>query len=271
MDHSPDAVPPLIPPEPVPGPGDQSVPPRTSVGPWGVWITLGWTLTIGAGYLLAQAIVLVVYLGPRMFPHSRTAPSLDEIAKDGLLLSLATLFSTLVGVGLCVLFAWLRKGIRVRDYLGLRWAGGRATLRWCIAVIAFWVASDVMTTLVLDRPLVPEVMVEIYRNAGIRLLLWLAIVVAGPVVEEFMFRGFLLPGLRGPDGSGWRDLIAVAVSSGAWAALHLQYDAYGVTTIFLGGLLLGYARIRTGSLMPCLLMHMIMNFVSTVEVELVMA
>ncbi len=270
MEQPPNAIPPIIPPEPMLEPGGDSGPRPARARPWGFWITIAWTLLIGAGYVLAQGVVLIIYTGPEILRSDRV-PKLEEISSDGLLLALSTIFSAPVGVGLCVLFAWLRRGIRVRAYLGWCRPGGRAVLRWGCAMIAFGAASDLVTTLVLKKPLVPEVMVEIYRNAGNLPLLWLAIVVAGPVAEEFMFRGFLFAGLQGADRSRWRDFAAVVATSGVWAGIHLQYDAYGVATIFLGGILLGYARVRTGSLPLCILLHGLMNLVATVEVTLMLA
>ena len=254
----------------MPEPAADSGPLPACARPWGFWITIAWTLLIGAGYVVAQGVVLIIYTGPGSLRSDRP-PTLEALISDGDLLAWCTICSAPVGVGLCVLFAWLRKGIRVRDYLGWCRPGGRAWLRWCGAIILFGAASDLVTTLVLKQPLVPEVMVDIYRNAGNLPLLWLAIVVAGPVAEEFMFRGFLFAGLQGADRSRWRDLAAVTATSGTWAGIHLQYDAYGMAVIFLGGILLGYARVRTGSLPLCILLHGLMNLVATVEVTLMLA
>jgi membrane protease YdiL (CAAX protease family) len=50
-----------------------------------------------------------------------------------------------------------------------------------------------------------------------------------------------------------------------WAAIHLQYDWYGQTMIFLGGILLGCARWRTGSVLLPMLLHGLMNLVASAE------
>ena len=50
-----------------------------------------------------------------------------------------------------------------------------------------------------------------------------------------------------------------------WAALHFQYDVYGVTSIFVGGLLLGAARIRTKSILMPMIMHVAMNVIASIE------
>ena len=49
------------------------------------------------------------------------------------------------------------------------------------------------------------------------------------------------------------------------ASIHLQYDVYQIGTIFFIGILLGVARIRSGSLYVPLAMHTLINLLATVE------
>jgi CAAX protease family protein len=261
MDPEPTAVPPLLPPES--GAGSPYSEPACG-RPWGFWATIGWTFLIMLGWFLAQAAVLLGYIAIK--GGDSKSMSLEELDADGLLTSLGTISAALVGVGLCILFAWLRKGIRVSDYLDLRWPRWRTIVSWIFVFIAFGMVIDLLTTLVFKRPLVPEVMVELYRNARPLPLLWVAMVIAAPFAEEFIFRGFLLTGLRGGQPSRSRDLAGVAGTSAGWAAIHVQYDFFGVAVIFFFGLLLGYARIRSGSLYLCILLHALMNLIATVEV-----
>lgn len=227
-------------------------------------------MVIGAGYLLVQVVVVLVYLIAGPLRRGGGVPGIDQLSRDGFLLALATIFGSVVGAGLCVFFAWLRKGPSVRDYLGLRWPAQRAAIFWFLAVLALATAGDLITTQLLHRPLVPEVMVDLYRNAGVRPLLWIAIIAAAPLFEEFVFRGFLFTGLLGVNHSWRRELGVVLATSGLWALIHLQYDAWGMANIFCGGILLGYARLRTGSLLLCLLMHATINLLATVEVEVLL-
>jgi len=124
------------------------------------------------------------------------------------------------------------------------------------------VLSDALTVS-LGRPIVPPFMVNAYQTAGFVPLFWFALIVAAPLAEESLFRGFLFEGIfhsrLGAAG-------AVILSALAWASIHLQYDLYGVATIFVSGLLLGYARLKTGSLYPTLFLHGLMNLIATVEV-----
>jgi membrane protease YdiL (CAAX protease family) len=94
-------------------------------------------------------------------------------------------------------------------------------------------------------------------------VLFVAIVLAAPVFEELVIRGFLIGGL---EASGVSAVVAAVSSALAWSALHLQYDLYGIATIVPMGLLLALARHRTRSLLPCIAMHGLGNVVAFVEV-----
>jgi len=48
--------------------------------------------------------------------------------------------------------------------------------------------------------------------------------------------------------------------------MHVQYDAYAIVQIFLGGILFGVARLRTQSLYPTLAMHSLWNLLGLIEV-----
>jgi membrane protease YdiL (CAAX protease family) len=236
-------------------------------GPWGFWATIGWALLIGLAMVIAQGLVVVAYMLAIAARSGGRLPSAKDFESNGLVLALATIFSAPVVVGLSCLFAWVRKGISVKDYLGLRWPGVGAILRWSLALLAFVAAGDIVTTS-LGKPLVPEVMVDFYRRAGIVPLFWLAIVVAGPIAEEFLFRGFLFAGLQHSRAGA---VAAIGLTALAWAGIHLQYDLYGMMSIFLGGLLLGLVRLKTGSLLLCILLHALMNLIATIQEVILLA
>lgn len=62
--------------------------------------------------------------------------------------------------------------------------------------------------------------------------------------------------------------MAIVGSSLGWAALHVQYDLYGVGIIVLSGLYLGAVRWRTESLPLCVLLHSVSNAVATAEIAI---
>lgn len=93
--------------------------------------------------------------------------------------------------------------------------------------------------------------------AGIALLIFAAVVLA-PIGEETLFRGVLLPWLRrflGPDAAVWVSAVLFGIG-------HLRYGFY-LSTIVVYGLVLGWARLRTGNLRASIVLHMIINAVAT--------
>jgi hypothetical protein len=128
--------------------------------------------------------------------------------------------------------------------------------------LAFIACTDGLTYLLRGR-IVPPFMIDVYETARFVPLLWFAVVAVAPITEELFIRGFLFQGVvrsrLGPAG-------AIVLSALGWAAMHTQYDLFGITTIVLGGLLLGYARLRSRSLYVPIAMHVVQNLVATVEV-----
>ena len=89
--------------------------------------------------------------------------------------------------------------------------------------------------------------------------LWLALLCLALVpafVEELFFRGFMLSGLRGPLGS----IAAVALVAVTFALFHHSVHRLLITAVL--GLALGLLVIRSGSLWPAVLAHMLHNGLS---------
>ncbi len=126
------------------------------------------------------------------------------------------------------------------------------------------IGSDLLTYS-LGRPMVPEIMVELYRTSHVVALSWFAMIFAGPIFEEVLFRGFMF---RGIEASALGNGGAILITAFTWAAMHTQYDAYGLATIFVLGILLGLARAVTGSLYLTTAMHAVTNVIATIEIYL---
>lgn len=237
---------------------------RSSSGPWGIWATLGFSLIIVAAFLLVQVLVSSVLVAFEL----KQNPSLDveaygqALASNGLLLALATIGGMVTTVLLVGLFVRLRKDISVVQYLHLHPVEPTTLVRWLgimLALALLWDAG----TYVLGRPVIADFMLAAYRSAGFPPLFWLALVAAAPLAEEVFFRGFLFEGVRhtrlGASG-------AVLLTSLAWAAVHVQYDSYEISTVFVLGLILAVARLRTNSLYTTIAMHALVNLLATSEV-----
>jgi HAD superfamily hydrolase (TIGR01509 family) len=234
--------------------------PTETARPWGFWATMGFGVVSAIVFLVTQFLVAAACATVMAMRHRDL--SAEAFESNGLILALATCATTPVMVGMSVLWARVREGITVREYLGLKPVPLPTLTRSGMALLVLMALSDGTSTL-LGRPIVPEVMVSLYRTAGITPVLWMAVIVAAPLSEEFFFRGFLFKGIAHSRLGGWG---AVFVTSLLWAMIHQQYDLYGKATIFAGGLLFGYVRLKTGSLHPTLLMHALMNLLATIQV-----
>lgn len=95
-------------------------------------------------------------------------------------------------------------------------------------------------------------------GVGGSLLLILVTVLLAPLGEELVFRGFLLPRLQAQKGAAW----AVGVSAVFFALLHSQYGVY-IPLIILYGVVLGWARVRSGGLKAPILLHLSINALAT--------
>jgi membrane protease YdiL (CAAX protease family) len=232
--------------------------------PWGFWPTIGFSAIIAVVFFIVQIIIVIAWTVTSMIQN----PKLDieqfanNLVKNGLFLAVFICTAAPFTISLSILFAKIRKGITVRQYLGFTNPGWTKIVKWCLVVLVFAGMSDTLTFL-LGRPVVPEYMTSTYQTAYFLPLLWLALIVAGPLAEEIFFRGFLFEGIRysraGAAG-------AIIITSLLWSAMHGQYNLYGMVFIFMGGLILGYARLKSHSIYPPIAMHVLQNIIATIEV-----
>jgi hypothetical protein len=228
--------------------------------PWGYAATAGWVLLAFAVSAVVGFAVLAV-LRPEAITGSMTG-SVD-LLKDGSVISLTTIASATVQVGMLVLAAYLARW-PVAEYLGLVWPNLRNAVIVVACLVAFILAYDALTYL-LGRDVVTPFQVDTYRSAreaGTLPLLWLTLVVAAPIAEEIIFRGFLY---RGWVTSERSVAPAILIISALFAIIHVQYDWYGILQVFLIGLALGWARWLSGSTLLTILMHALMNLWATVQ------
>ena len=88
---------------------------------------------------------------------------------------------------------------------------------------------------------------------------FISVVLVAPIIEEFLFRGFLYSQLR---RSFLKDWGAIVVSSLVWTAIHFQYEIGILFFLFLFGIFLGYFRIKYNSLLIPIALHAINNLLS---------
>ena len=228
---------------------------------WRAGAAAGLTLAVIVVWQGAQVVVLAACAAVLALRGESLAGMAWMARYLGLLLSLSTLVAAPVGIALTILFIRLRRGLPVRDALGLRAPSLRQALLWTLALVAFLAAYD-LAARALGRPVSPEVMVDSYRTSVWPPLFWVAVAVAAPLFEELLFRGFLLPSLA---ASRLGAAGAAALSSLLFAALHLQYDLFDMAGVFLLGALFAAARLASGSTLLTIGLHVLTNVLALVQ------
>lgn len=236
---------------------------------WGPWATAGMGFAVGLVFVLVQMVVGAFFVAAKVASDSKqdVLKQAQDLGTNGLFIALATLATTVVCVSLVLLFVKLRRGASTAEYLAI----SPISLKMLLALLGistvFILLSDGLT-LLLGRPTIPQFMVDIYRTSLYPPLLGVALTLVAPAFEEVFFRGFLLEGFR---RSRIGNIGAVVLTAFLWTAIHLQYGLYELAIIFALGLLLALARVKTGSLYSCFIIHAFFNLVSMIETAMYIA
>jgi membrane protease YdiL (CAAX protease family) len=222
--------------------------------PWRFWATSGFALAALAAWFaaqfLAEAIAILVFTATR----AGLADDAGRRLLFGLSVSIVAAPAPMAVTALAARLA----GCRVIEYFALHWPR-RNHLALGFALIVVLVPLGDLASYFSGRAIIPPFVVDAYRSArdaNALILLALALVIVAPLTEEWLFRGFLL---RGYAVSRLGSVGAVIVTSGAWASMHVQYEFFFIAQIFILGLVFGWLRLRSGSMVLTLVLHAIVN------------
>jgi uncharacterized protein len=239
---------------------------------WGPGPTIGFTIVILVAFTIVQTIVILVpAIGSMMHGMQAGITSsdalLDYVMDDlnsqlGLLQSIATIVSGIIGTGLILVFIRIRKGAGIKEYLGLKMISWKAALISIVVTVAF-LGLALLVEMWLGVQNDETIVNQIYDTSISPPLFWVAVILFAPLFEEALFRGFLWEGLR---RSWWGVYGAIMLTSFAWALLHaIQYSLYGIIYIFLLGVLMGIVRWKTNNIWSTFIMHAVVNLVATIS------
>jgi membrane protease YdiL (CAAX protease family) len=83
--------------------------------------------------------------------------------------------------------------------------------------------------------------------------LFLSVAIVTPIAEELLFRGYILDSIKRMHGD-WPAIIGSAL---LFALVH--FNLFGMVPIIMAGVIYGWLRIKTGSLLPSIACHMMWN------------
>jgi membrane protease YdiL (CAAX protease family) len=165
-------------------------------------------------------------------------------------LSAAIFYAVLIGLALL-----MTRGLDRRSFLAFRQPTSWATAARITGgiIVAVFVVNAVVNAFA--NPEKEQGLVPTYWDSHriFQFVLYAAVIVLlGPFVEELMFRGVGY-GLLEPFGRN----LAVAVVGISFASIHGLIAGFAIILTFGTGL--AYMRARTGSIYPCILLHMTYN------------
>jgi uncharacterized protein len=228
---------------------------------WGGWTSFAWGLGAIAAWIGAQIAigdVLAKFIG---FGDP------GGLLLDGRFVALVTIGAAPVPIA--VIWVAIR---RVRgsfsEYLGLGWPA-RSHVATGVALLAILLPVIDLISYLAGHAVTPKVVADLYtssRDSGSLFLLALALVVAAPLVEEIVFRGFMLPALA---ASRLSTSGALLLTSVLWALLHGQYQPFYLGQIVVLGIVFGWLRLRSHSTALTIGLHAGVNFASLVQAAIV--
>jgi membrane protease YdiL (CAAX protease family) len=243
----------------------QPATPGAAPAPWGLLGTIAWGAAGICAWFIVQFAVIVGFIAW----HNTVEPGsadLGKMANDGFLLAFVTITAAPAWIGVSAFAARLR-GWSARDYLALIPPRRGEAVVGIVCLAALLIGFDVFTYLI-GRDVVPSFMVDAYKSArsgNSLVLFFIAVVIVAPISEEIAFRGFLFRGLS----ASWLGVSGTLIAtSAAWAAMHVQYDAFTLAQIFLIGLLLGWIRWASGSTLLTIALHMLANLTACIQAAL---
>ena len=191
----------------------------------------------------------------------------ESTGEEPIITSGAVVMSMIVMGGLVSLIvcSLLIRRLNVVELFGLYWPGWRYQLRWLgisfLAMFPVVIGAHLLSSSFFPPDKQVQGIVLFFQQSNSwadRLLVIVMAVVAAPVTEEFIFRGYLYGVFRKYVGR----LFGMLVVSALFAAFHVHLPA--LAGLFLLAMALNFVYERTGSLWAPILMHAAFNATSLV-------
>ena len=231
-------------------------PPRT----WDFMETTFVSLLAAGVFLLAGQLAITIMLAADGGMTALSPAQFEAVWMQGRWQGAGTIAAT----PLTVAVLWIAIRMIHRDfaeYLALKWPSADELWRGVTIIMMVLMAESFVEYAVgvQDRPQDPTAApLLVVGGATGLLVLLIGYCIAGPMLEELVFRGFMF---RGWSQSFLGPIGAIVLTSALWAANHTQYDWFGRLNIFVVGLVLGHLRWRSNSTWLTVVLHSAMNTV----------
>jgi membrane protease YdiL (CAAX protease family) len=234
--------------------------------PWGPVKTVGLSLCILVAWFLSQSLVGFFYgLISSIKGIKHTHADYEALGQNGLFVAAAVSLSSPVLVFASILCARLKKGITIREYFGFHRVKFKVIAKWAGIFFLSMLTIPILIQVLGHQKLESDFMEKTWKSSGSLVLYIFAFVIAAPLGEEIFFRGFLFKGMLHSQLRGYG---AIVICSLVWAGIHSQYHLNVIIQLFLLGIVLGFARLKTGSIYVPIALHMLLNTIAVVVTAL---
>ncbi len=239
---------------------------------WGLWATIAralvcFVLSTYVAWVFASLFQMLLIESVTQGIDFEELVGFEPTSVEGAAGALATLLRALVGIALLAMM--IPPGCEgLREYLGAVPPKFGLVLKYSVVVVLLVAAQNTVSAL-LDRSIVGLTAIERYKtvaSVGFLIPYCVALVIAAPLYEEFLFRGFLFKGIA---HSRMGKRAAVVITAAVWALIHTHFTKYQMVAIFLLGLYYGWVRLKTNSVWTPVFLHSLQNAIPVVEAAIV--
>ncbi len=193
---------------------------------------------------------------PDLLQDPALAETLEREMLNGDAIAKASLWSGLSALVILLLLVRQWMGAHFQQFMGLRVPGFRDVLTWLGIFLLVAGAQEVVSRWL--PVFTTDFMATVVGSAKDPLMLVLGVAVLPALFEEALVRGLLYGSMRQITD----EHAAVALSAGIFTLMHLQYPVPVLLFVLTLGVVLGYARSRSGSILLPVGLHMMNNLVS---------
>lgn len=214
---------------------------------------------------ISQTVGLFLYSGLDNPIVDMNDVEVEQILNNGSLTYWSVGLASVVCTLLLLAIIKLKSGTVIKEYLALHVISFKEALKWLGIGLLYLFFVQVFFSVI---PHYFGIEVDVgnttaeYNSADNLLLYYLTIVVLAPLFEEVLFRGFLFKSFMstflGKNGT-------IVITAVLFAIIHAQYDWIVMLNVLSVGLLFGYARAKSGSLLPPLIIHFMFNLLATIQ------
>lgn len=231
--------------------------------PWNGWIALlVWLMSVLL-VVIVPSVVVLAYVAPLRNQFSGQDALIEFVKNDPTAVVLQIVAIVPVHL-LTILLAWAvvtkLKTYSFRETLGWK-SGGMRWWHYVLILIAIFTLSAVVMSFF---PEADNDLLRIVRSSRAAVFVIAALATfTAPLVEEVVYRGILYSAFQRSFGI----VIAVVVVTALFALVHFPQYWPSYSTLFLLTLLsliLTMVRVRTGNILPCIILHTIFNGLQSV-------